>query len=315
MMPQQVAHVGVDVCKQRLDVWLLEEERLWRFANGPAGWTELVKQLGSLDRRVVVGVEPTAGLERGVIRALIDAGMEVRWADPVRVKALGRALGAPAKTDALDAQMIARFVAHAPGRPIELNDERQGLKDLLAARAAAGQVCRQLRAQAQSLAQGPAHEALQDLAAAADLTARSLTRQAIAYVRERQALCERWTLLQTAPGVGPLVAAELIAHMPEMGQAGGKALAKLAGLAPFIRQSGAWQGRAVCSGGRARPRQLLYLAVIASLRARQGMRPTYEHLVSRGKPPKVAITACMRRLLVSLGAMLRDQQPWHHQHA
>jgi transposase len=101
--------------------------------------------------------------------------------------------------------------------------------------------------------------------------------------------------------------------MPELGRASGKALAKLAGLAPFIRQSGTWQGRAVCSGGRARPRQVLYLAVIASLNAKAGLRPVYERLVSRGKPPKVALTACMRRLLVALGAMIRNETSWNPQ--
>lgn len=314
-MPQQIAHVGVDVCQRRLDVWVLEDERHWKLANTPAGWSELVERLLALGRTVVVGVEPTAGFERGVIRALIEAGLEARWADPVRVKALGKALGAPAKTDALDAQMIARFVAHAPGRPIVLDDERQALKDLLAARAAAGQVCRQLRSQAQSLAYGPARQALLDLAANADHQAKALTVQVIAYIRERTRLCQPWTLLQTAPGVGPLVAAELIAHMPELGRASGKALAKLAGLAPFIRQSGLWQGRAVCSGGRARPRQLLYMAAISSLNAKQGMKPIFDHLVSKGKPHKLAITACMRRLLVTLGAMLRDNTAWKPQTA
>jgi transposase len=241
---------------------------------------------------------------------LIEAGIEVRWADPARVKALGRALGAPAKTDALDARMIARFVAQAAGRPIELDDERQGLKDLLAARAAAGQVCRQLLAQAKSLGEGPARQALEALAGEADAKAKALTAQAMDYIRQRQAMKRPWTLMQTAPGVGPLVAAELIAHMPEMGRASGKALAKLAGVAPFVRQSGLWQGRAVCSGGRTRPRQMLYLAAVASLHAKQGMRPIFQRLVANGKPSKVAINACMRRLLVTLGAMIRDNAPW-----
>ena len=103
--------------------------------------------------------------------------------------------------------------------------------------------------------------------------------------------------------------------MPELGSVSSKAIAKLAGLAPFIRRSGQWQGRAVCSGGRPRPRQLLYLAVVASLRAKVGARPLYQRLVAAGKAPKLAITACMRRLLVTLNAMIRDETDWQPQAA
>jgi transposase len=170
-------------------------------------------------------------------------------------------------------------------------------------------VARQLKAQAQTLAHDPARAALEQLAQADEAQAKSLTVEALDYVRQNPRLSRPWTLLQSAPGVGPLVAAELVAHTPELGRVSGRALAKLAGLAPFVRQSGTWKGRATCSGGRARPRQLHYLAVVASLRAKAGMRPIYEALVSRGKPPKVAITACMRRLLVALGAMMRDETP------
>jgi transposase len=206
--------------------------------------------------------------------------------------------------------MIARFVAQAAGRPIVLDDERQRLKDLLAARQAAGEAARALSAQAESLDHPPARQALEGLAAAAQGQARALTAEALQLLRESQALSATWRLLQTAPGIGPLVAAELVAHMPELGRVCGKAIAKLAGLAPFIRRSGAWTGRAVCSGGRARPRQMLYLAAIASLRARTGQRPVFQRLVQAGKPPKVALTACMRRLLVTLNAMVRDNTPW-----
>lgn len=315
MMPQEIAYVGVDVSKTMLDVSVLGQPKTWRVGNGPAGWRTLIARLGDLHRPIVVGVEPSGGYERGLVRVLIEAGMETRWADPARVRALARALGAPAKTDAIDSMMIARFVSQADGRPIELDDERQRLKDLLAARQAAGQVARQLRAQAQALDHAPARAALEELAAAAGLEARRLTREALARIAERPGLKDIWTRLQTAPGVGPLVAAELVAHMPELGRVGGKAIAKLAGLAPFIRKSGAWTGRAVCSGGRAKPRQALYMAAVASLRAKLGPRHIFQRLIHAGKPPKLALTACMRRLLVTLNAMIRDNTDWRHQPA
>ena len=308
-MPQEIAYVGVDVSKRTLDV-CGPGGAVWQVANDAAGVTRLLDRLSSFEARTVVGVEPSGGYERELVRALVTAGIEVRWCDPARVRALAKALGAPAKTDAIDAQMIARFVAQAEGRGIVLDDERGRLKDLLAARTAAGQAARQLRAQAQALDHAAARQALETLAAAAEDQARELTAAVKALLRESPALGELWIRLQTAPGIGPLVAAELVAHMPELGRVSGKAIAKLAGLAPFIRKSGAWAGRAVCSGGRARPRQALYLAVIASLRAHQGLRPAYQRLVSAGKPPKLALVACMRRLLVALNAVARDNSTW-----
>ncbi|MDP3854487.1 IS110 family transposase [Phenylobacterium sp.] len=314
MMPQEIAYVGVDVSKAALDVCVLGGPKVWRVGNDATGWRSLLARLKALERPVVVGVEPSGGYERGLVRALIEAQVEVRWTDPARVRALAKALGAPAKTDAIDAAMIALFVAQARGRPIERDEARQQLKDLLAARQAAGQVARQLKAQAQGLDHAPARLALEDLAVAAALEARRLTREALARLQETRALRDTWARLQTAPGIGPLVAAELVAHMPELGQVSGKAIAKLAGLAPFFRKSGAWTGRAVCSGGRARPRQALYMAAVASLRAKQGPRPIFQRLISAGKPPKLALVACMRRLLVTLNAMIRDNTAWRPEH-
>jgi len=309
MMPQETVFVGVDVSKGTLEIGEVGA-RSWPAPNDPGGWKKLIGWLRKLGRLVVVGVEPSGGYERGLVKALQQAGVEVRWCDPARVRALAKALGAPAKTDAIDVGMIARFLAQTGGRPIQADDERDALKAALAARRAAQDTARRLEAQAQALPEGSAREALEALATHAREAERELTRQALRLVRESSALGDRWRRLQTAPGIGPLVAAELVAHMPELGAVSGKAIAKLAGLAPFIRKSGAWAGKAVCSGGRPIPRQMLYLATIASLRARNGARPLYEHFIGHGKPPKLALTACMRRLLVTLNAMIRDASDW-----
>lgn len=314
-MPQQTAYVAVDVSKATLEIGVYGEPRTWRAANAASGWTKLLKWLGRLDRPVVVGVEPSGGYERGVVEALLRGGIEVRWCDPARVRAMARALGAPAKTDSIDVGMIGAFLAHAGGRLARLDPERETLKATLAARQAAQEAAQRLEAQAAALPEGPAREALAAVAANARQAARDLTCQSLELVRTSARLQSTWRRLQTAPGIGPLIAAELLAHMPELGCVSSKAIAKLAGLAPFTRQSGAWTGRAFCSGGRPRPRQLLYLAVIASLRGQAGARPVYERLRSAGKPAKVALTACMRRLIVSLNAMLRNGTTWSQQPA
>lgn len=308
MMPQDRRIVGIDVDSRGLEVRELGAAKGWRVANQAAGWARLAKLWAGRD--VVVGVEPSGGYERGVVRVLLEAGVEVRWADPSRVRALATALGAPAKTDAIDAEMIARYVAEAGGRPVERDPERQGLRELLAARQAAMETAERLDCQARMLAPGLARDALEGLILQARDAAKALTRQLLQAVQDSARLASDWRLLQTAPGVGKLVAAELLASLPELGRVDGKAIAKLTGLAPFIRQSGAWNGKASCSGGRPRPRRALFLAGMASLRSHNGLRPVYDHLIAKGKPRMVALVACMRRLIVALNAMLAQQSPW-----
>jgi transposase len=308
MMPQEAVFVGVDVAKRTLEVCGQDEAQSWQAPNGPVGWSRLVKRWSG--RPVVIGIEPSGGYEAGLVRALLAAGIAVRWCDPARVRALARALGAPAKTDAIDARVIARYVAETGGRPVQLDEDRQILREILAARSAALDAGRRLASQAEGLSPGGPRRRLERLAAEAAETAQALKQELLEAIRDRPALEAQWRLLQTAPGVGALVAAELLAAMPELGRVSGKAIAKLAGLAPFIRQSGAWRGKATCSGGRPRPRCALYLAAMASLRASKGLRPAYERLVSNGKPRMVALVACMRRLLVALNAMMAEQSPW-----
>lgn len=306
-MPQEIEFVGVDVSKADLEVRGLGEARSRRVQNRPEGWARLIQ---SLPAGVVVGVEPSGGYERGLVRALLAAGVQVRWAEPARVRALARALGTPAKTDAIDAELIARYVCHTGGRPVKVDPDREKLRDLLAARSAAIDTANRLKAQAEALERGPGREVLEQLQSAAREAAVSLTRAAMDLITACDALEQPWRLLQTAPGVGPLVAGELLAHMPELGSISRKPIAKLAGLAPYIRESGAWKGRATCSGGRPRPRQLLYLAAMSAIRASPQLKARFQGLVARGKPKMVALTACMRSLLTALNAMLRDQRPW-----
>lgn len=308
MMAQETKIVGIDVGLRRLEVRILGEPKSWSVPNDPKGWKRLV-QLWS-GRPVMVGIEPSGGYEMGVVTALSAAGVDVRWAEPKRVRALATALGAPAKTDPIDTEMIARYIEATGGRPVSIDPQRQALRELLAARRAALETADRLQAQARMLSPGQPKAALERLADQADAEAAALTIQLTQALANNPQLSGSWRLLQTAPGVGPLVAAELLAEMPELGRVSEKAIAKLAGLAPFTRQSGAWVGRATCSGGRPKPRRALYLAAMASLRARQGLRPVYEHLIAKGKPRMVALVACMRRLLVALNAMLAQQTPW-----
>jgi transposase len=230
MMPQDVMVVGVDVSKKELEISEGAGTKTFSVLNAVKGWAKLVGRWRG--RPVIVGVEPSGGYEQGLVRALAAAGIDVRWADPRRVRALAEALGAPAKTDPIDANMIRLYVKQAGGSPVELHPEREALRDLLTARQAAQESGQRLRLQAEALAEGPARQAVHRIAELAETEAKALTHQVLEAIRQSPSLARAWRLLQTAPGVGPLVAAELLATMPELGRVSGKAIAKLAGLAP-----------------------------------------------------------------------------------
>jgi len=309
MMPQDKVFVGIDISSADLEISEDGQTKTWSEPNQAKGWARLIKRWRG--RPVVVGVEPSGGYEQGLVRALVKAGIEVRWADPARVRHLAKALGAPAKTDPIDAVMVRLFVSHTGGRPVVLDADREALAAQLSARQTALETAQRLRQQAKALPDGPARQALDRIAALAEAELKALTKGLLAAIKAKAALTGDWALMQTAPGVGPLVALDLIATMPELGHVSGRAIAKLAGLAPFIRKSGKWTGQAKCSGGRPRPRRALYLAAMASLRAKKGMGPVFQALVARGKLRKVALVACMRKLLVTLNAMIANQTPWN----
>ena len=310
MMPRSEVLVGIDVSERELEIRVLSEAKSWRVPNTAKGHASLVKLWSGAP--VTVGLEPSGGYERSLVEALTAAGVDVRWANPDRVRALAKALGAPAKTDAIDAELIARFIESTGGSPVQLDADRQVLRDLIAARDALLDTAERLTGQKRLAPPGAAREALERIAAQAADEAKALTERLLDAIAASPRLAPTWRLLQTAPGIGRLLAAQLVADMPELGQVSRKAIAKLAGLAPFIRKSGKWTGKATCSGGRTRPRCALFMAAMASLRARNGLRPVYERLVANGKPRMVALTACMRRLLVTLNAMVANQTPWQH---
>lgn len=306
MMPQQIA--GCDVSKHTLDVCLLGGEAA-RFDNDVKGLKRLIAWLGRGGARVV-GLEPSGGYERGAVKALIAAGFDVRFADARRVRHLAEAYNAPAKTDVIDARFIARFIAETGGRSIQLDPVREELASLMAARRNLSAAAIKLSQQAEAMRGGPAKRALERNARALAAAAKTMEIQALTHVRAHADLAAAARILTSAPGVGPIVAATMLAEMPELGQLTGKQAARLAGLAPYVRESGKWKGRAAIGGGRMVVRNIAYLAAMAAKRKCPAARAFFERLVSAGKPKMVALTALMRKLLTALNAMLRDGKPW-----
>jgi transposase len=301
--------VGVDVSKRRLDVQVHPTETVFTVSNDAAGHRALLERLRALPVRGVV-LEASGGYERAAHAALTEAGLPAAIINAARVRAFARALGLLAKNDRIDAAVLARYGTFARPAPTLPDSARAELRELLAYRR---QVAAELVARKSQHAHyqaGPvlarAERALMALRAE-----RAVLDQEIGHViGQDPALAERFGLLTSAPGVGPIVAATLLAELPELGRLDRRQVASLAGLAPVPKDSGERRGVRVIQGGRAELRQVLYMAVLSALKAGAPIAAVYRGLVARGKPAKVALVACMRRLLVVLNAMVRTGTVW-----
>lgn len=300
---------GIDVSKHTLDVAVHGRSGVERFDYNARGLKQLIAWL-KRQGAAIAGLEPSGGYEKAAVKALLGAGFDLRFADARRVRLLAQAHNAGAKTDAIDAHFIARFIAETGGRRIALDGPREALGDMLKARRDLIEASRRLAQQGEAMTHAPTRRALAKQAEKLRLEAKAIEKAALAHMRAHAELAQAAALLQTAPGVGPIVAATMLAEMAELGALTGKQAARLAGLAPYLRESGQWKGRAAIGGGRIVPRNLLYLAAMAAKRKDAAARAFFDRLVSAGKPKMVALVALMRKLLTALNAMLRDQKPW-----
>lgn len=306
--------IGIDVAKVTLEVALRPGETTWRTGTSAHELQQLATQLAER-RPTLIVLEATGGYEQPVVAALSAAALPVSVVDPARVRHFARATGLLAKTDRIDALVLARFAEQVQPAVRPLPDAAQRELALLVQRRR--QLLEMLTAEEQRLEQQaffPCSPITGSLAAH------------VAYLRQQLADTEqgltqhlathpRWdathALVRSLPGVGPITAATLLAEVPELGTLSRQQIAALVGVAPLARDSGQWRGRRAIGGGRAPVRQVLYMATLTAVRCRQSpLRAFYQQLRARGKLFKVAIVACMRRLLVILNAMVRDQRPW-----
>jgi len=302
-------YVGIDVAKAWLDVGVRPSGAQWRAANAEAELPTLVEHLGRLAPQVIV-LEATGGYERAIVAALAAAGLPVAVVNPRQVRHFAQATGKLAKTDVLDAHVLAHFAEAVHPQPRPLTDEAtQRLAALLERRS---QLVAMLTAEKnrhqQSLASvRPLIEAhIAWLEQALDQLTQDLdhTLHASPLWRERE------DLLRSVPGVGPILALTLLAELPELGMLAHKQLAALVGVAPLNRDSGSSRGTRVIWGGRARVRAALYMSTLSAVRYNPVLRAFWTQLREQGKPPKVALVACMHKLLTILNAMLKRQAPW-----
>jgi transposase len=300
---------GIDVAKAHLDVALRPAGTHARLANDADGIADIVTRL-SAARPTLIVLEATGGLEVPVTAALAAAGLAVAVVNPRQVRDFAKAIGQLAKSDALDAHVLARFAEVVRPTPRPLPDaDAQALAALLTRRR---QVLAMLVAEQQRLPTTllPLHPRVEAHIAWLRQERDDLDRELRQKIRQSPAWREDDDLLQSVPGVGPVLATTLIAELPELGHLNRKQIATLVGVAPLNCESGILRGRRIIWGGRAQVRAALWMGTLVAIRYNPIIRQFYTRLLAAGKPKKVALTACMHKLLTILNALLRHRTRW-----
>ena len=309
-MDETAVIVGIDVSKDRLDVHILPSGEVFAVLRDGEGLSELVARLASV-RPSLVAVEATGGFESTTAAAVAGAGLPLVVVNPAQVRAFAQALGRRAKTDPIDAQVIARFAQAVKPEVRALPDDAERLlADLVARRRQIVQMIGAEKQREKRLAQPRVKRSIARLVLALQKELTDLDGQIDDEVRGTPAWREKEDLLRSIPGVGPVTSRTLLAELPELGRLDRRQIASLAGLAPWTRQSGQWKGKSFIGGGRAPVRTALFMAALVSARHNPVLKAFHQRLVAAGKPKMVALTAVARKLLTILNAMLKTQQPW-----
>ena len=302
------SYIGIDVSKARLDVAELGG-RVWQVDNTPDGIARLVQQMAEMQPELIV-VEATGGYQRSIVDALFHAGISVAMVNPTRVRQFARACGLLAKTDKLDAQVLADFGQRVQPKRYEGKTEAEKqLSALLVRRKQLEAILKaeqnRLRTISPSL-----RGSVERIIAILREEKKRLEEQIHEFLKEQKAWQEQAEILGSAPGVGPVTTATLLADLPELGKMDRKKIAALVGVAPMNYDSGKKRGYRKTKGGRTAVRSVLYMSTLVATRHNPLIQTQYQQLLKRGKLKKVALTACMRKFLTILNAMLRDKQPF-----
>jgi transposase len=302
--------VGIDVSKDRLDVAMRPGGERFAVGRTGAGIDELIERLSARSIKRVA-VEATGGFETVVAAGLAGAGLPVVVVNPAQVRAFAQALGKRAKTDPIDAAVIAHFVEATRPQLRQLPDATTRLlADLVARRR---QIVEMIAAESQRARHVTAprlNKSIARLRKALEKELSELDDDISDHVRGSPAWAEKEDLLASVPGIGPTIARSLIAELPELGALDRRQIAALVGLAPWTRQSGQWRGKSFIGGGRANVRRVLFMGAMVAARFNPELKLFRDRLVAAGKPKLVAIIAVARKLLTILNAILRDKTPW-----
>jgi len=301
--------IGIDISKTQMDVAIWDNEETWEFENEAAGWQEMVEIAKELKPSLIV-VEASGGIEQRVVAELYLEELPIAIVNPTRVRNFARSTGQLAKTDKLDARLIAHFAqaVRPKVRPLR-TAEQEHLNALVTRRR---QVVQILTAEKnrRSTTHSTLRKRLQQHIEWLNAELEGLDEEIEQYIKESPSWRKNAALLRSVPGVGPVTASTLLAALPELGTRNRQQIAALVGVAPLNKDSGKMRGKRRVFGGRAPVRRALYMATLVATRVNPVIRSFYEHLLAQGKEKKVALTACMRKLLVILNSMIRNQQTW-----
>lgn len=306
---RNAVNVGIDVGKTQLDVCLLERDLMIQVANEEHAFRALVSRLARY-RLARIVIEATGRLEQPFVRAALAKGLPVVVVSPLKVRRYAGAIGQLAKTDAIDARLIARFgaaiepVAHVPCDP-----EAQKIKDLMVRRRQLTRM-RTMEKNRKQVMPKSAQNSIDSLIDVLNDQIKHLDSSLDHAVDQHAAWRHKRDLLTSMPGIGNTVAYTLLGDLPELGTLGRKQIAALTGVAPFNRDSGKMRGKRRIRGGRASSRTALFLSAMSAVRFNPDIKQFYERLLNAGKHKKVALTACIRKIVTALNAMLRDNAKW-----
>jgi transposase len=302
---------GIDVSKDRLDVHVLPSQEAFAVSRDVTGFVELCRRLG--DTVDLVAVEATGGYETLVAATLADHGVPVVVVNPAQVRAFAQALGQRAKTDPIDAAVIARFAEATRPQIRPLPDAAARLlADLMARRRQIVEMIASERQRLHRTEPPRVRKSIERLLKALERELGTIDHDVDGAVRASPLWREKEELLASVPGIGRIIARTLLAELPELGRLDHKQIAALAGLAPYTRKSGLWKGKARIGGGRAVVRTALFIGAQVAKRWNPPLKAFYERLIAAGKTKMVATIAVARKLLVTLNAILRDSTPWQN---
>jgi transposase len=303
--------VGIDVAKHELEVHQLPEGTQSTRSYDPNGLRQLLRELPPREQTLVV-LEATGGYQRQLVAELVDAGYQVAVVNPRQVRDYARGLGLLAKTDRLDARVIARFGDHVRPRALERTSAKQAELEALVTRRRQLVELRTAESNRQETVTAKSvRKSLRQVIDVLDKQIARVEKDILALLESDDHWKGKVDLLDSVPGIGPITIATLLAELPELGLLNRQEIAALVGVAPYNRDSGRLRGRRAIWGGRAAVRSTLYMAALTARRCNPVIRAFAQRLEQQGKLFKVVITACIRKLLVILNTMLKTNTPWH----
>jgi len=304
--------VGIDVAKDRLDVAVRPGGDVFAVARNGQGLAALCEKLVALGP-AIVAIEATGGFEEIAAAGLAGAGLPLVVVNPAQVRSFAKAIGQRAKTDPIDAAVIAHFAEATKSEIRPLPDqETRHLAELVARRRQIVEMIRAERQREKRASLKSTRKSIARIVAALTKELEEMDRDIGSAVRASPVWREKENLLASVPGIGPTISRTLIAELPELGRLDRKEIAALAGLAPHTRQSGTWRGKSFIGGGRTPVRTALFMGAMVAKRWNPPLKAFFDRLVAAGKPKMVALIAVARKLLTILNAIVRDQKPWQN---